>query len=101
MIAISKRGMTPYKASNIKMSKGLGITNLEKMRVMRNLSQKELSNLSGISLRRIQSYEQRTRNVDGSCLATLLNLCIALKCNIENIIEDESNLEKLNIIIIR
>ena len=99
MIIINKKGMTPYQASNIKMSKGLEITNLEKMRVKRNLSQKELSNLSGLSLRRIQSYEQRTRNVDGSSLATLLNLCIALKCNIENIIEDESNQEKLNIIL--
>lgn len=99
MVIIYKKGMTPYQASNIKVSKGLGITNLEKMRVKRNLSQKELSNLSGLSLRRIQSYEQRTRNVDGSCIATLLNLCIALKCNIEDIIEEEANIDKLKQVI--
>lgn len=96
MIEIAKKGMSVHQASNIKQVKGLEITKLEKMRVKQNLSQAELAELANLPLRRIQSYEQRSRLIDSSRLSTLLDLCIALKCNLEDIIEETESISKLH-----
>ena len=46
--------MTPKKAAKLRAKKGLEETNLQRMRVKKGLSQSELAERSGISLKTIQ-----------------------------------------------
>ena len=62
-------------------------TNLKKIRVANGISQRELSALSGVSLRSIQMYEQRKNNIDRAEGQTLYKLSIALGCQIEDLLE--------------
>lgn len=95
---MGKRGMKPYQATQLKVEKGIKLTKLQKIRVKRNLSQSELSALSGLSVRRIQHYEQVEKSVENARLDTLLNLCVALNCKLEDIIESKSLIDKLRMI---
>ena len=65
---------------------------MRKLKIMRpgaGLSQRQLSELSGVNLRTIQDYESNGGQViDKSNLRTLLNLAKALGCNIKDILED-------------
>ena len=65
-------------------------TNLQKVRIKKGLSQKELSTLSGVPFKSIQNYEQRHRDIDGAKLETLCDIAAALDCGIENITESET-----------
>lgn len=62
-------------------------TNLRKIRVANGISQRELSELSGVSLRSIQMYEQRKNNIDKAEGQTLYKLSMALGCQIEDLLE--------------
>lgn len=65
---------------------------MRKLKIMRTgagLSQRQLSELSGVNLRTIQDYESNGGQViDKASLRTLLNLAKALCCNIKDILED-------------
>lgn len=65
---------------------------MRKLKIMRTgagLSQRQLSELSGVNLRTIQDYESNGGQViDKANLRTLLNLAKALDCNIKDILED-------------
>lgn len=65
---------------------------MRKLKIMRTgagLSQRQLSELSGVNLRTIQDYESNDGQViDKTNLRTLLNLAKALGCNIKDILED-------------
>ena len=65
---------------------------MRKLKIMRTgagLSQRQLSELSGVNLRTIQDYESNGGQViDKASLRTLLNLAKALGCNIKDILED-------------
>lgn len=68
---------------------------LKIMRIGAGLSQRQLSELSGVNLRTIQDYESNGGQlVDRANLRTLLNLAKALCCNIKDILE-EAELSKL------
>ncbi len=88
------RGITVEQALDIRREKGLESTKLQKMRVSRNLSQNQLSVISGVPVRTIQHFECRRRSIDGCKLETLLDFCIALKCKIVDIIESEDTILK-------
>ena len=62
-------------------------TKLKKMRERRNVSQTELANISGVSLRSIQLYEQRVNDIDKAQAHTLYKLSVSLGCNIEDLLE--------------
>ena len=64
-------------------------TNLQRERIKKGLSQKELAKASGIAVKSIQNYEQYHRSIDGAKLETLCDLSIALDCGIDDIIENE------------
>lgn len=51
-------------------------------------SQSELSKLSHVDLRSIQLYEQRVNDIDKAQAKTLFRLSRALKCNIEDLLEN-------------
>lgn len=66
---------------------------MRKLKIMRTgagLSQRQLSELSGVNLRTIQDYESNGGQlVDRANLRTLLNISKALGCGIGDILEDQ------------
>lgn len=62
-------------------------TNLKKRRYFSGLSQRQLSDLSGVPLRTIQQYEQRQKNINKAQAEYLLMLAAALDCEPEHLIE--------------
>lgn len=62
-------------------------TKLQTMRKHSGLSQKQLADKSGISLRSIQQYEQRAKDINKAAVDSLLALAKALGCRVEDLIE--------------
>ena len=60
---------------------------LKMQRKKRGLTQKELAQLAGTSLRSIQAYEQGTRNLSGASVEVVQALCRALDCQPGDILE--------------
>ena len=63
-------------------------TKLKKIRESRQISQTELSKLSGVSLRSIQLYEQKVNDIDKAQAQTLYKLSRVLGCAIEDLLEN-------------
>lgn len=62
-------------------------TRLQIIRKRNGFTQNELSKLSGVSLRSIQMYEQRNKDINKAQLETVNNLAQALGCSIEDLVE--------------
>lgn len=63
-------------------------TNLKRIRVARGYSQKQLAELSGVSLRAIQTYEQRQKDINKAQSDSLHRLAKALDCKMEDLLEN-------------
>ena len=63
------------------------ITRLQKMRKNVNLTQNALALKSGISLRTLQEYENRSKNINRAAGETLFALSRVLGCKIEDLLE--------------
>ena len=70
-------------------------TLLKQQREKAGLSQSQLADAAGISVRVLQNYEQGVRNLNGAKLLTLLRLCAALGCKLSDIISDPECLRLL------
>ena len=62
-------------------------TQLARLRKNLGMSQRELAHRSGVSLRSIQMYEQRNKDINKAQLMTVRNLARALGCDIEKLVE--------------
>ena len=93
-----KKGITPLMAKKIRASKGIEDTKLQKIRVDKGLSQLDLAEKSGVTKRAIQGYEQKSRPIEGARLEVLCDLCIALDCDIEDIVDSEKLIEKYTVV---
>jgi DNA-binding transcriptional regulator YiaG len=62
-------------------------TKLSVLRKARILKQVELATLSGVSLRSIQMWEQRNKNINKAQVETLNALAKTLSCSIEDLLE--------------
>ena len=62
-------------------------TNLKAMRTLAGLSQSELAGQADVSVRTIQQYEQRQKDINKAQAETLLRLARALNCNVEDLME--------------
>ena len=62
-------------------------TKLQTVRKAVGLSQKELSEKSGVTLRMIQQYEQRRKDINKAQTETLLKIARALVCTVEDLVE--------------
>ena len=62
-------------------------THLKKLRCAQNLTQKELAEKSGISLRMIQLYEQRQNDINKAAGDVIHRLSLALHCNFYEVME--------------
>ena len=63
-------------------------TKLKTIRTQCGLSQSELADKSGVSLRMIQLYEQKVNLIDSASASTLCKLSIALDCDIKDLLEE-------------
>lgn len=71
---------------------------IKQMRLQAGMSQSQLAEKSGISVRVLQNYEaEGTAHRDFDCanLSTILRVCIALGCSLENIIESAETINLL------
>lgn len=62
-------------------------TNLKRIRSGYGCTQAELAEQSGVSLRSIQMYEQRNKNINKASADTLYRIAKVLGCKIEDLIE--------------
>ena len=62
-------------------------TKLKAVRVASGMPQRELADRSDLNVRTLQHYEQGSKLIDGARLDTILRLCIALNCDIPDILE--------------
>lgn len=62
-------------------------TNLKRIRSLYGCTQAELAEKSGVSLRSIQMYEQRNKNINRASVDTIYRLAKALGCTMEDLIE--------------
>lgn len=62
-------------------------TKLKRMRENIGLTQKELASCSGVSLRTIQQYEQKQKNINMAGGETILRLARALSTSMEELLE--------------
>ena len=68
---------------------------LKEMRQSRGLSQSQLAEKTGINIRTLQHYEQGSKNFDHARIDTILRVCIALGCKLDDIIENQEYVELL------
>jgi DNA-binding XRE family transcriptional regulator len=64
-------------------------TNLKRLREAAGLSQAGLAEESGVSLRSIQMYEQRNKDVNKAQAITLAKIARVLGCEVEDLLESE------------
>ena len=62
-------------------------TNLKRIRMAYGCTQAELAKQSGVSLRSIQMYEQRRKDINKASVETLYSIAKVLGCTIEDLIE--------------
>ena len=70
-----------------KMKECFPETNLKRIRTVYGCTQAELSERSGVSLRSIQMYEQRNKNINKAGAGTVYSLAKVLGCTIEDLME--------------
>ncbi len=63
-------------------------SNLKRIRESRGISQTELAEQAGVNIRNIQTYEQRTNDIDKAQAHTLYKLSRVLGCNMEDLLEN-------------
>lgn len=62
-------------------------TNLKRIRISYGCTQAELAKRSGVTLRSIQMYEQRRKDINKASVETLYRIAKVLGCTIEDLIE--------------
>ena len=62
-------------------------TSLKRIRTAYGLTQAELAKRSGVSLRSIQMYEQRNKDINKASVETVYGLARVLGCSVEDLIE--------------
>lgn len=62
-------------------------TNLKRIRISYGITQTELAQRSGVTLRSIQMYEQRNKNINKASVDTIYRLAKVLGCTMEDLME--------------
>lgn len=69
---------------------------LQEARKAAGLSQSQLAEKAGLSVRTLQHYEQGSKIFDHARLDTIIKVCLALNCEIKNVIENEKYIELID-----
>lgn len=64
------------------------LTNLKALRTAKGFSQSQLADASEVSVRMIQKYEQRDKDINKAQAETLLKIARVLNCTIEDLLEE-------------
>ena len=72
---------------DVRMKEYFYETNLKRIRTAYGFTQAELAERSGVSLRSIQMYEQRNKNINKASVDTMYSLAKVLGCTMEDLIE--------------
>lgn len=67
---------------------------LKAVRQKAGFSQRQLSDATGVNFRTLQAYEQGTKVFDHARLETILKICLALDCRMEDVLEDTALLKE-------
>lgn len=62
---------------------------LKELRMLKGLSQEQLAEKSGVTVRMIRAYEQGTKNIHGAKLKTLMMLAQTLDVAVHELLSDE------------
>lgn len=71
-------------------------TKLKQVRLNKGLTQAKLAELANLNVRVLEHYEQGSKKFDHARLDKILNVCIALDCKIQDVIENKHYIELLN-----
>lgn len=66
---------------------------LKEMRQAAGLSQSQLAEKTGINVRTLQHYEQGSKVFDHARIDTILKVCLALNCRLDDIIENQDYID--------
>lgn len=70
------------------------MSNLKSIRQALGMSQSKLAEISGVSVRMIQHYEQGVKDINKAQAITVYRLAEALDCNMDNLIETKKEVEE-------
>lgn len=70
------------------------MSNLKRIRQRLGMSQKQLAEISGVSVRMIQHYEQGVKDINKAQAITVYRLAEALGCKMDNLIEIKKEVEE-------
>lgn len=70
---------------------------LKEMRERASMTLKMLSEITGINQNYLAMYESGRRDINGAKFLTLLNICDALECRLEDILTDKETLYMLDV----
>ena len=71
------------------------MSKLKTKRMEANLSQSQLAEKASMNVRTLQHYEQGSKIFDNARIDTILRVCLALNCKIEDVIENPKYIELL------
>ena len=63
---------------------------LKKVRLLRKLTQEELSEIAGVNLKSLSAYEQNPEKLNQAAVKTVHQLADALNCEIDDILNQET-----------
>ncbi len=65
------------------------MSNLQRIRKEKGLTQKQLAEMVGIPIQTLQKYEQKVKNINNANVCTVINLARALGVDTRDILEKE------------
>lgn len=72
------------------------MSKLKTRRMETGLSQSQLAEKAGMNVRTLQHYEQGSKNFDHARIDTVVRVCLALNCKLEDVIENQEYVDLLN-----
>lgn len=72
------------------------MSKLKTKRMETGLSQSQLAERANMNVRTLQHYEQGSKIFDNARIDTILRVCLALNCKIEDVIDNENYIELLH-----
>lgn len=69
------------------------MSKLKTMRQTKGLSQSQLAEKANMNVRTLQHYEQGSKVFDHARIDTILRVCLALDCKLEDVIENQEYLD--------
>lgn len=66
------------------------MTNLQKIRKMNGITQKQLADASGVSLRMVQHYEQGDFRFENVAVSVMISFALALRCRLSDLLDGDA-----------